>query len=287
MMARGEPIVFALPGFPGKSPNLYKVLGHVPDKAEWVALGFLQSLCERIRAEYAPGARVVICSDGRVFSDLVGMSDSDITRYQAGLAGMLQELDAGWLSLFNMEHAFGPTGDFDALRSKLMEQYAEPLETFKAGVRKGGEAASLYRGIARVLLEDMLGPDNRESLATCRKLCRERAYGVIQRSKAWGRLVAERFPDVLRLSIHPQPCGSGKIGIHFLDTANNWLTPWHGVAVESEGRFVLMRRREAEQMGARLVMSEGRPSHFAASGPVPSSQPLPSGSRHVRPPARS
>jgi pyoverdine/dityrosine biosynthesis protein Dit1 len=68
----------------------------------------------------------------------------------------------------------------------------------------------------------------------------------------------------VRLSIHPQPCHAEKIGIYLVDTRDNWLTPWHGVAVETQGRFALMKRHEAEALGARVVYRDGRPSHFLA-----------------------
>jgi L-tyrosine isonitrile synthase len=81
-VAAYEPVDFVLPAFPGKSPNRAKVLGSTPDMAEQLSLHFLQSLCDRVQERYAPGARMIICSDGRVFSDLVRIPDADITRYQ-------------------------------------------------------------------------------------------------------------------------------------------------------------------------------------------------------------
>src|SRR4029453_628170 len=77
----GEPVHLLLPAFPAKSPNPKKVLGRLPDKAEELALGFLQDVCNEISDIYPPGARITICSDGRVFSDLVGVSDQDVTDY--------------------------------------------------------------------------------------------------------------------------------------------------------------------------------------------------------------
>jgi len=48
-----------------------------------------------------------------------------------------------------------------------------------------------------------------------------------------------------------------------LGEANDtWLTPWHGVAVKDGDRFRMMRRHEAEELGARVVEREGRPSYF-------------------------
>src|SRR5687768_2316839 len=84
-----QPLTFVLPAFPAKSPNPRKVLGIVPDEAENQALLFLQWLCDEIRKIYPPGARTVICSDGRVFGDCVGIPDPHVTQYQGVLARML------------------------------------------------------------------------------------------------------------------------------------------------------------------------------------------------------
>jgi pyoverdine/dityrosine biosynthesis protein Dit1 len=265
-VAQGKPVDFVLPAFPGKSPNRSKVLGPVPDMAECLSLGFLQMLCQRIQEIYPPGARVIICSDGRVFSDLVHIPDSDITAYQVELKAMIHQKQYTSISLFNLDDEF-ESCSFDEMRQRLVNQYGEPLDALKAQIREGGEPLSLYRGITRFLLEDASGPNVKESRTALQKECRVRAYGVIQRSKAWGNLVAQRFPKAVRLSIHPQPCGSEKLGIHLLETADNWLTPWHGAAVELGGRFVLMKRYQAEELGATLVFSQGRPSHFVAPTP--------------------
>jgi pyoverdine/dityrosine biosynthesis protein Dit1 len=50
-----------------------------------------------------------------------------------------------------------------------------------------------------------------------------------------------------------------------------WMTPWHGVAVETPAGVVLMKRAEAERLGAELVTdAQGRPSHFRlAASQVP------------------
>jgi pyoverdine/dityrosine biosynthesis protein Dit1 len=43
------------------------------------------------------------------------------------------------------------------------------------------------------------------------------------------------------------------------------MTPWHGVAVNVVGSFVLLKRAQAEQLGARLVYRESQPSHYELS----------------------
>ncbi len=73
-VAARRPLELILPAFPAKSSNRAKTLGDLPDLGEQLGLARLQELCDEIRAVYAPGASVTICSDGRVFSDLVGVS---------------------------------------------------------------------------------------------------------------------------------------------------------------------------------------------------------------------
>ncbi|MBM9508921.1 L-tyrosine/L-tryptophan isonitrile synthase family protein [Actinacidiphila acididurans] len=272
-VAAGRPIELVLPAFPGKSPNTRKVLGVVPDLAEELALTFLVSLCRRVKEVHEPGARVVICSDGRVFSDMVRIPDAAITDYQAGMRTLIGRIGDDELALVNLDD-FYDGADHDAMRRLLEEKYAEPLDVLRAEVRAGGPALELYRGITRFLYEDGQGPGYTGSKAALQRDARRRAYGVIQRSQAWGNLLAERFPAAVRLSIHPQPCGSRKLGINLMETTDSWLTPWHGVAVERDGRHHLMKRHEAERQQARLVLRDGRPSHYVLpAAPVPTDRP--------------
>jgi L-tyrosine isonitrile synthase len=43
---------------------------------------------------------------------------------------------------------------------------------------------------------------------------------------------------------------------------NNLMTPWHGVAVRVKGRIDFVKRAEAEALGAKMILEDGRPSHF-------------------------
>jgi pyoverdine/dityrosine biosynthesis protein Dit1 len=258
---RNEPIVLILPAFPGKSPNPAKVLGPRPDMAERQSLAFLNSLCACIGKVYAPGAKIILCSDGRVFNDVVGIEESDITTYQDDLDALIEELGARHLSTFNLDDVFA-SSNFNEMRAFLMTAHGEELEAIQAEVRAGGDAQRMYLGITRFLFEDGLRPNMTISKTALQKDCRRRAYEVIQRSRAWDGLLATIFPHAIRLSIHPQVCGSRKIGIHLLDTKDEWLTAWHSVAVEVNGQFRLMKRQHVEMLGAELVFRDGRPSHY-------------------------
>jgi pyoverdine/dityrosine biosynthesis protein Dit1 len=260
-VADNEPVHLLLPAFPAKSPNPRKVLGRLPDMAEELALGFLEGVCREIQAVYPPGVRVTICSDGRVFSDLVGVADADVTEYGRAINAMLERLGASSLNAINLEDLFD-IDDRAALREQLCEHYADLLATIEERVRAHERHRMLFNGIHRFLFEDRLVIEPGKSRNRLRNECKERALCVIQRSEAWGRLIQECFPAALRLSIHPQPPHSDKIGILLGDSEDAWLTPWHGVALKTEGGFKLVRRHEAEALGAKLVRRDGRASHY-------------------------
>jgi pyoverdine/dityrosine biosynthesis protein Dit1 len=259
--AQGQPIHFVLPAFPAKSPNPRNVLGSLPDMAERLALRCLQRLCEQVRGVYPPGARITIYADGRVFTDLVRLRDEDVTVYTQEVRALIDELGAGDIDVFDLDEAFD-TRDFDELRRRLLLHHALPLGEIRGRVKAEPASLHAYNGVSRFLFEDRVVLEPEKSRTAVRTACKDLAYRVMQRSLAWGRLIKERSPRSIRLSVHPQPCHSEKIGIYLIETRDNWLTPWHGVAVEVGGRFMLMKRHQAEGLGAALVHQDGRPSHF-------------------------
>jgi pyoverdine/dityrosine biosynthesis protein Dit1 len=255
----GAPVVFTLPGFPCKSPNPRKVLGHLPDQGERLSLGFLDTLCAKIERIHPPGAQVIICSDGHVFGDLIHVRDEHIDAYADELRTLIAGLGLTRLSVFDLRDTLGdlPNG---AKRAHVHDRYAPSPEALRAEIRADEGALALYRGITRFLVEDTA--DWTGTRSALQRACRQRAYGVIQRSRAWGDLIAEHHPDAVRLSIHPQPIGSPKFGIRLLDAPDAWTTPWHSAALHrADGSWTLMPRAAAAERG-RLVNRDGRPSHF-------------------------
>ncbi|TJZ58954.1 pyoverdine biosynthesis protein PvcA [Streptomyces piniterrae] len=255
----GAPVVFTLPGFPCKSPNPAKVLGHLPDQGERLSLGFLDRLCGDIERIYPPGARVIICSDGHAFGDLIGVPDGHIDAYADELRLLIDQLGLARLSVFDLRDILGDL-PHDAKRAHLHQRYAPTPDDLRAEVRTDDKTLALYRGITRFLVEDTADyPGTRSAL---QRECRQRAYRVIERSRAWGDLIADHHPRCIRLSIHPQPIGARKFGIRLLDAPDAWTTPWHSAALHrSDGAWTLMPRARAAELG-HLVQRDGRPSHF-------------------------
>lgn len=267
---QNKKIKLILPAFPGKSPNPNKVLSHLPDMAEKLALTFLNELCLQVQEIYSPGMELIICSDGRVFSDVVGINETLLTEYQIEIAQIIVKFSLSNLKTFNLDDVFHETS-FAEMRSRLMEKFGKSLNHLKDQISNGKNIHStieeqqlnyMYRGITRFLYEDSIGIDKNISNSQLQKRARKNSYEVILRSNAWSDLLEEIYPDAIRLSIHPQVCGSKKMGIRLI-ADESWITPWHGVAVETKDGFFLFKKSQAEKMGARLVMGvRNRPSHY-------------------------
>jgi L-tyrosine isonitrile synthase len=262
MVALEEPVVFTLPGFPCKSPNPAKVIDRFPDCGERLSLRFLEDLCRRIERIYAPGARMVICSDGHVFADLIGVPDPHVDAYGDALRNMIRDEGMTRIETWDLRHVFGSRTASEK-RSLLDERYAADLEALRAQVTTDAETRRLYCGITKFMVEDTVAFEG--SRSALQRQSREKAYRVIQRSRAWGNLVADRYPKSLRLSIHPQPRGSRKLGIRLLDIDDAWMTPWHSVVLRHpDGRCELVPHHRAQQLG-RLVTVDGRPDHYVTA----------------------
>lgn len=266
-----KPVTFVLPAFPGKSPNLEKVLGPLPDQAERLSLLFLDTLCQRIKKIYTPGIKIILCADGRVFSDVVGMLEPNVSAYQVELNNLIEEMSIADIVTFNLDDFYKGLS-FVQMRDELLKNYGNPVDFFKHKIHNATkplaspdeqEAKHMYCGITRFLFEDALYKGQTKSRSAIQKESRHKAYEVIRRSNAWSQLIAALFPQAVRLSIHPQTCEAKKLGIRLIGNESSWMTPWHGVAVESKNGYILLKRTEAEALGAKLICSaDGRHSHY-------------------------
>jgi len=254
---RNETIELVLPAFPAKSPNPEKTLGALPDFAEVLGLERLQEICNAIATIHAPGARVLICSDGRVFSDLVLVSDEEVSAYGSGIRDIIRELGLQSLATFSLEDVFG-NNEFDQIRNRLVEEFGRPVNEIRADAISTREGLMMFNGIHRFLFEDRLVLERAKSRNRVREESKEIAYRVIQRSNAWSALVENLFPKAVRLSIHPQFAPSKKIGFQLVSCDNAWGTPWHNVALLTAGGFRLVKRKEAEDQGATVALARGK-----------------------------
>ncbi|UXR65303.1 isocyanide synthase family protein [Bdellovibrio bacteriovorus] len=258
----GKPVHMILPAFPAKSPNPQKTVTNRPDYGEVLALKKLQSLCEHIQNIYPAGAHITICSDGRVFSDVVEVSDGAVDVYGREIKEILRDHDLTHLSTFSLDDVFS-SHNYDLMRQRLTTEFAEPVATIRQRTLKDAEARSMFNGIHRFMFEDQTALYPEKSRTSLREHAKDLAYEVIRRSNAWSRLVEKKFANSLRLSIHPQPLHSIKIGIRLLPSSDLWRTPWHSVTVFDGHDYYLAPRSQVEAAGGVLTYAaEKYPYYF-------------------------
>jgi len=260
-----KPIHLVLPAFPCKSVSQQKVFGELPDMAEELSLKFLQGICQAISNIHAPGANLTICSDGRVFSPIVRVSDEAVGHYSTELNRITEHLGLASISFFHLENVF--SGPKDKLRAELLGNFGKPIDELRKESLDNPSLMSTWIGITRFMFEEGKAWNEQQSIKCSNNRLqadsKARAWRVVQASQAWANLCdTHQFPKAVRLSIHPQGTESQKFGITLLPTQDRFLTPWHGVAVLKNNNARLVRRHELENLTGRVVMRHGRPSHF-------------------------
>jgi pyoverdine/dityrosine biosynthesis protein Dit1 len=251
-----RPIPLVILAFPAKSPNRAKTIGAAPDLGDLWGLMRLERLCAEIEGLYAPGARLVLCTDGHVFSDLVGVADVVVDRYRDGIQALIASFGLDRLSVYGLGEVYGTGTGWRRIRERLMADFGEAPEQQKLRLAEDAAARAQWSGIHRFVFEDTLALRPELSRNQAREAAKRDAYEVVRRSNAFSALVAERFPTALRLSIHPQPLGAAKIGVKLVAGGDRWATPWHNaplVSARDESDVTLVRRELAEASGARLT----------------------------------
>lgn len=256
-MLIGEKLVFILPAFPAKSPSPLKSSGILPDLGEVLALQNLNDMCGEITGAYTPGAEVIICSDGRVFSDVVSVPDKHITAYALGIDEIIQEFNLKHLKTFSMDE-LSPEKKGDELRRELLWRFSMTTEEVREKARLN---PSLFNGLHRFMIEDQGGLSTL-SKNQITKLMKEKTYELMKRSDAWSALLEEKFEDVLRLSIHPYPLVSEKFGVKLVPSSSRWATPWHNVTLKTEESYELMPKWKVVQLGATEKKLGGKYAYF-------------------------
>ncbi|MFJ1268782.1 L-tyrosine/L-tryptophan isonitrile synthase family protein [Legionella lytica] len=244
-------LTLILPGFPAKSANRQKTLSAKPDRGEIMGLTQLNQLCQNMQKIHQPGVKLIICSDGRVFNDLVLVHDTDVDLYQQGIQDIIHTHQLHHLTTFNLDEVY-LGHHYQSMRELLMLEFGQTLACLKKQILEEPHWRYQFNGIHRFIIEDQFVLNPQHSKNKVRQQAKETAYEVMRRSNAWSALLAQYFSQSIRLSIHPQPCGSEKVGIQFIPSGNRWSTPWHNVLLKDTQGWQLIKRHEAERLGATL-----------------------------------
>ncbi|KAI1109245.1 Pyoverdine/dityrosine biosynthesis protein-domain-containing protein [Nemania sp. NC0429] len=266
------PIRMLLPAFPFKENSSELVLGSLPDLGEELALAHLQGLCENISVIYENGAEILICSDGLVYNDLMGVSDDDAWEYGEAVRAMAASKNfrnIKFVRLWDLLQNPGCGSDqanlkksksyyhehAASIRQELFHRFGDAQ--FKAGdaVKSSEDWAKTHVTYVNVLA--------RKSIEGTESIARE----MIERGKAYGSALRTNFPDYIRLSIHDST-GHGKLSLALIpnpeEKGSIGLMPWRSViAVDPDGSYRAVYPDQVRDTH-QAIYKYGRPYFFRA-----------------------
>ncbi|EED16026.1 transferase family protein [Talaromyces stipitatus ATCC 10500] len=277
-VSEGKPVHACLPAFPFKSANkVYKVLGPLPDKAEELALQRLNSMCQRIQEIYAPGAEILIISDGITYNDLLCISDQETWAYGEALRQMVIQKGFNSISFARIKDLLDVhvppkmseivyVANCTNFRRLLLNQYGKPDLDIDHEIATNVNTKLTYLGYKRFLesdLQHIFRRGENRSAHRYKQDCKYLAKQMLIRGYAFAGAIKSAFPDHLRLSIHESIDGT-KLPISLLNTRTGFTTPWHcSVAQLADGMWVSAPMGEFSQDDRlELVYENSRPSHF-------------------------
>ncbi|KAL8870514.1 MAG: hypothetical protein Q9174_003460 [Haloplaca sp. 1 TL-2023] len=295
----GVEVKMCLPAFPFKSANkIEKVFGILPDKAEELALERLNSMCNRIRDVYPPGAKLTIVSDGITynglywqfaltsltlltfscdFSDLLNISDRETWAYGESLRSMasekgfsniefarLKDLVKFKIPLPEKMEEITYVANATNFRRYLFNQFGKDDLDIDHEIGTNTDTQMTYLGYRRFLESDLRyifghGRSNHSYKKGVRYLAKQ----MLIRGYAFAGAVKAAFPEYLRLSIH-QSTGEHKVSMSLLNTKTGYTTPWHcTVAQMLNGDWVSGTMSDfMKNKALEIVHENGRPSYF-------------------------
>ncbi|KIL88528.1 hypothetical protein FAVG1_07773 [Fusarium avenaceum] len=279
----GNPIPLSLPAFPFKSPNsVSKTLGKLPDKGEEIALAHLNGLCNAIGDVYAPGAELSIISDGLVYNDLLGVPDKDVWAYGEALRSLAVEKGFHNISFARLRdlveidlprdlEEMTYVANASNFRRALLNTFSRPDWSWDE-VRQLEDQCMTYRGYIKFLqtdLETVYPVDGTRTKSKYKRGIEYIAKQMMARGDAFANAVRQKYPDHVRLSIHPST-GATKLSINLLPTDDLYTTPWHcSLAYRLDGTIRTGMRSEFDSdESLELVYDNGRPSYYREKSPL-------------------
>ncbi|KAK2052335.1 pyoverdine/dityrosine biosynthesis protein [Colletotrichum caudatum] len=255
-----KPISLLLPAFPWKSPNPQKTLSKSPDMGEEIGLKRLDHLCKELASVFSYGAQITIVSDGSVYNDLLGYPDEDVFNYGKALRDMAYENHLKSITFMRLIDVLDLNGS-NAMskdvflkmaaicRSELEKRFLPPDFSIEEEIKNHRDTALTYRGFVKGAEDDLRwGPHISQDITSNEDRYRVEAQRVGQRMTE--RLIVShwtasdqtalffRFPDSIRISIHPST-GESKFSVPLVPQPDCFgLTPWHScLLVTAQGDY--------------------------------------------------
>ncbi|KAL3595872.1 hypothetical protein FPOAC2_10242 [Fusarium poae] len=158
-------------------------------------------------------------------------------------------------------------------RRALLNTFSKPGWSWDQ-VRQSDDQCMTYRGYIKFLQTDLetvypVGEDRTKS--KYKRGIEYIAKQMMARGDAFANAVRQKYPDHVRLSIHPST-GAHKLSVSLLPTDSTYTTPWHcSVAYRLDGTIRTGMRSEFDSDSTlELVYDDGRPSYYREKSPLTS-----------------
>ncbi|ORY08601.1 Pyoverdine/dityrosine biosynthesis protein-domain-containing protein [Clohesyomyces aquaticus] len=271
-----QTIPLTLPAFPCKSPNnVDKVLGHLPDLGEELALRRLNSLAVDIGRVYKPGAYVNIATDGILFNDILGVPDEICWEYGEALKSIIAEGSLTRIRLLQPMNLLGIipgkiisrheylSATFSC-RLSLERRFAPSEDTLTKAINNptSQDTCLTYRGMLRFLSSDLGSSASLLGLGRNAKgkVLRGMARKMMQQSEAFTLAIRTLRPLDVRLSMHPSS-GAVKLSIPLIPGPDGGFqkSPWHSCVVVGVNGACRMAHVSEVRDTHDLVFHRGQP----------------------------
>ncbi|KAI0204668.1 Clavaminate synthase-like protein [Astrocystis sublimbata] len=273
-LERKVPIELVVPAFPFKSSNRSKkVLGPFPDEAERLSLLHLNGLCLSIKDATDSNTFLTIVSDGITYNDILDVSDQEVWQYGQHLRKMAEQNECHYIRFSRICDLVGAGHESETLDEahylarvsayrKLLEANTPVGFDVLSAIANDPDISRTYKGYKKFLMSERDDRTARSRSQTERENS-VIAKAMIVRGKAFAQAVKNRYPDFVRLSIHPSN-DTAKVSIIMLPQDNDIvMTPWHGAVVRNTDGCVSMSHAIlVPAMTHDVVYVEGRPSYF-------------------------
>lgn len=221
-----KPITMLLIGFPFKAVNTEKkVISRLPDMAERRSLEYLQTMLDKIKLVYEPGAQITIFCDGVQFAEFFEIPLEDVEHYEQTLKILIKDLpniklycSAECIEDNNLNHA--------SEINTVIDQYDPSTENFKKNLPPILELAK-----RRISLDfdckkgkKVLEHHSLDSIV----------IDLLAREARLRNYITKMFPaeKFIRLTVHFSQDINKKFGIKV--SPSSYITPYHGVLVQDK-----------------------------------------------------
>ncbi|KAF4537728.1 Pyoverdine biosynthesis [Lasiodiplodia theobromae] len=156
-----------LPSFPWKSINrVDKVLGTEPDLGEELALARINDLCRSVQQVHAPGAFIVIATDGLCYNDILGIPDEDAWNYGSAIRALARERGYSCIKFSRLMNLLGLYTEPEISKEKYLElceparrqlasTYGDPSFDADAFLKTDEDYMRTYLGYSKFLTKDL------------------------------------------------------------------------------------------------------------------------------------